>query len=171
MRIWLAILGLVGAFLSGGAYLAGVRAERAAWEARIANERAAWAEQVQKLAEQQAQKARAADVAVQASQERIRVVTRTIREKVPVYVTPESDARCVVPAGAVRLLNAAAQGVPPAPEHPALPHAAPSGVALSAVVGTTVDNYGTCHADQDRLSKLQALLVGLGMAPVTAEVP
>lgn len=48
--------------------------------------------------------------------------TRTIRERgqtivreVPTYVTAKDDAACVVPAGAIRLLNAAARNELPKP--------------------------------------------------------
>ena len=48
--------------------------------------------------------------------------TRTVREKgntiireVPTYVTAKDDAACVVPAGAIRLLNAAARNELPKP--------------------------------------------------------
>lgn len=48
--------------------------------------------------------------------------TRTVREKgntiireVPKYVTAKDDAACVVPAGAIRLLNAAARNELPKP--------------------------------------------------------
>ena len=57
--------------------------------------------------------------------------TRTVREKgntiireVPKYVTAKDDAACVVPAGAIRLLNAAARNE--LPSTPASPDAAAS---------------------------------------------
>lgn len=44
--------------------------------------------------------------------DRVKIVTQKGKEivvKVPVYITPESDKRCPVPAGLVRLLNEAAK--------------------------------------------------------------
>lgn len=72
----------------------------------------------------------------------VRYVTREIIKEVPVYVTVQADANCVVPVGAVELLNAAASGRPPAPDPSGRSVDAPSGVDLSAVAGTVVENYG-----------------------------
>lgn len=78
----------------------------------------------------------------------------TITREVPVYVTAQADHRCVVPLGFARVHNAAAQGIDlPRPAGSA--DAAPSGIALSAVAGTVVDNYTTCHANAAQLSTLQ----------------
>lgn len=46
----------------------------------------------------------------QAAQDQIRTITQTLIEKVPVYVTPAADARCIVPLGFVREHDAAASG-------------------------------------------------------------
>lgn len=86
----------------------------------------------------------------------VRTVTRTLVEKVPVYVTVQADARCSVPVGFVRLHDAAASGAVPAVPDPAgRPDDAASDVALSAVASTVANNYGACHEDQARLSGLQ----------------
>jgi hypothetical protein len=75
-----------------------------------------------------------------------RVVTKTIIEKVPVYVTVASDAQCRVPLGFVRLHDAAATGVLPGASYPAGQSAdTASGVALSTVGSTVVGNYGACR--------------------------
>lgn len=79
---------------------------------------------------------------VEEKQAEIRYVTRTILKEVPIYVSPESDARCTVPYGFVRLHDAAATGNPPAPATAEQPNDAASGVDLSAVASTVVDNYG-----------------------------
>jgi hypothetical protein len=78
---------------------------------------------------------------------------QTILQKVPVYVPASADAACIVPAGFVRLHDAAAQSTMPAPAGPA--DAQASGVGLSAVAGTVVDNYTTCHAIAEQLTALQ----------------
>lgn len=65
--------------------------------------------------------------------DRVEVIERqgkTIIQRVPVYVTPDDDSRCAVPAGFVRLHNAAARSEdigagPGAPDAPSSPAAAP----------------------------------------------
>lgn len=98
----------------------------------------------------------AAGIGEERAQERVRVVTRTLHEKVPVYVTPEADRRCSVPVGFVRLHDAAVAGVPGPAEPAGEPDDAPAGVALSRVGDTIVDNYGVARACQAELSGLQA---------------
>jgi|GEM_PF-778650 len=94
-----------------------------------------------------------------AAQVEIRTITRTIVEKVPVYVTAEADAACVVPRGAVVLLNAAAAG-DPLPKSASEPDAAAanaeaSGVALSRLVEVTAENYGSYQSVARQLTDLQ----------------
>jgi hypothetical protein len=50
-----------------------------------------------------------------AHQQKIQVITRTIVREVPNHVTAQDDAACTVPLGALRLLDAAARGLPPVP--------------------------------------------------------
>lgn len=89
-------------------------------------------------------------------QTEIRWRTRTIIEKVPEYVTLETDTRFAVPYGFVRLHDAATLGSAPAvPDASAPPNDAASPVAFSAVTSTVTDNYGACRADQERLTSLQ----------------
>ena len=75
----------------------------------------------------------------------IRTITKTLIEKVPVYVTVEADRRVDVPVGFVRLHDQAATGLPGLPDAPGLVVDAPSGVPLSAVAGTVVGNYGVAY--------------------------
>ena len=79
---------------------------------------------------------------VEEAKERIRYVNRQILKEVPVYVTQESDARCVVPDGAVRVLDAASTGNPPVPYGPGQSPDAPSRHDLSGLVSNVVGNYG-----------------------------
>lgn len=93
------------------------------------------------------------------AQVQIRTVTQTIIKEVPVYVPAEADAACVVPRGAVVLLNAAAAGEP-LPESAGEPdaaaaNAAPSGIALSRLVGVTAENYGSYQSVARQLVDLQ----------------
>lgn len=77
----------------------------------------------------------------------------TITKEIPVYVTAQADARCTVPVGFARVHDAAAANVLPGPAGAS--DAQPSGLALSAVAGTVVDNYTTCHAVAAQLTSLQ----------------
>lgn len=83
----------------------------------------------------------------------------TIIEKVPVYVSRKSDAACVVPWGAVRLLDAAASGA--ALDHvraaiaPGQPDDAASDVALSEAVALLAADLGIARQNGDQLARLQ----------------
>lgn len=78
---------------------------------------------------------------VEQAKERIRYVDRIIHKEIPVYVSQEASDRCVVPDGAVRLLDAAASSNPPAPYAPGESPDAPSGVDLPEIVSSATDNY------------------------------
>jgi hypothetical protein len=89
--------------------------------------------------------------------DRVQVVEkigRTITKEVPVYVTAKADAACTVPAGFVRVHDAAAQGVPLSGSAGAADEA-PSGIAISTVAATVADNYADCRANAEELRKLQ----------------
>lgn len=89
--------------------------------------------------------------------DRVRVVrerAQTIVKKVPVYVTAKADAACLVPAGFVRVHDAAVQGVD-LPASAGTTADTPSGVALSAVASTVASNYGICRETAERLTSLQ----------------
>lgn len=99
-----------------------------------------------------------------AATERVRIVyvkqeaeikwrTKTITERVTEYVTAKDDAGCNINRGAVRLHDAAAQGV--VPGSPAGTDGEPSGVALSAYTQTVTSNYGTAHLCAARLEAWQ----------------
>lgn len=124
-----------------------------------------------KTAEHRAQTAmaQAAQLQIQLDEARgnVRVVTRyvdrvqivhergaTIIKEIPVYVTPAADARCTVPAGFVRVHDAAAQNLPiagPAGD----PDAPAAGVTLSGVADTITGNYTACHATTEQVIGLQ----------------
>jgi hypothetical protein len=78
----------------------------------------------------------------------VQEVTRTLTERIPVYVPQTVDAG--VPVGFVRLFNAGAQGVSPVPDAAGRADDAPSGLALSAVLRTTLDNDGQCIGEGER---------------------
>lgn len=96
------------------------------------------------------------DVVVTEYVDRERIIYKTgktITKEVPVYVTPAADAACTLTRGFVRLHDGAAANVLPGPAEPA--DAGPAGIALSAATGVIADNYTTCHATRNQLTKLQ----------------
>jgi hypothetical protein len=109
---------------------------------------------VEKIVYRQAQAAQITeDVgnAVEARQIEVRTVTRTVVEKIPYYVTPQTDARYLVPLGFVRLHDAAAGGTPAVPFGAGESADTPSGVALSAVTETIAFNYGQCRGWREQV--------------------
>ncbi|UOF16464.1 hypothetical protein IEQ11_07385 [Lysobacter capsici] len=78
----------------------------------------------------------------------------TITKEIPVYVTAKADAACVVPAGFVRIHDAAAANT--APDASAGdPDAPAAGLTLSAVADTVAGNYTTCHTIREQMIGLQ----------------
>ena len=103
-----------------------------------------------------------------AAQVRIRTVTRTLIQRIPLYVTPEADQRSFIPRGFVWLHDDAAAGRAPGGDRagstdgaaagvgPAAVEAdADSGLRLSDVAATVVTNYGVCRATRQQLLDLQ----------------
>jgi hypothetical protein len=82
--------------------------------------------------------------------------SQTLSQEVPTYVTPKDDAGCVINNGAFSLLDAAAGGLPALPNTPTSADDAPSGVALSTLVGTDVSNDAAALENADQLAALQA---------------
>jgi hypothetical protein len=76
------------------------------------------------------------------TQVKIQTVTKTIIEKVPIYVDAKSDSQCVVGVGFVRLHDAAIAGRLPEVPAGAARADAPSGVALSTVSRIDNANFG-----------------------------
>jgi hypothetical protein len=89
--------------------------------------------------------------------ERIRVQTRTLIERIPVYVTPETDARFPLSDRLVRLHDAAARGVElPAVADPAAGALDPApDVSASDLAAAVAANYGACRADGTELAGWQ----------------
>jgi len=82
------------------------------------------------------------------------VAGKTITKEIPVYVTAKADAACTIPAGFVRIHDAAATNRAPEPAA-GDPDAPAAGVTLSAVAETVADNYTTCHAIREQVIGLQ----------------
>ncbi len=81
----------------------------------------------------------------------VRYVTRTLIEKVPVYVSPEVDRRYPLPVGLVRLHDAAARGEAEIPGPAGEPDDAPSDVTPSALAQTLIGNYGDYYACREQV--------------------
>ena len=138
---------LIGAFTYG-------------WNKGSANVQAKWdADKVQVEALLATERTRQAVVTVETVTrfvDRVRIVkekAQTITREVPVYVTAQADADCVINNGFVRVHDAASAGtLPPGPSDT---DAAASAVALSTVAETVTANYGTCHENAEQLIALQ----------------
>ena len=85
------------------------------------------------------------------------IKTRTITKEVIKYVQSNYSGNCDLPAGWVRIHNAAATGrVPTAASATAVPDGAPSGVSDSDAIQAIANNYGTCNDVRGRLEALQS---------------
>lgn len=147
VKILAGLLVLVGIF--GLGYLKGGQHVQAAWDADHQKQELA-------LAKANERAAQVTERVVTKYVDRVQVVrekAQTIVKEVPVYVTPESDSRCIVPVGFVRLHDGAAANQPPGAPDEA--DGAASGVALSAVAETVAGNYGTYHEVAEQLKALQ----------------
>ena len=145
---WLALV-LLAAALIGFGWIKGAGHVQAQWDATV-----------------QKQTLQAAAVRERQAQATVKVVTqyvdhvRVVREKgdtiikeVPVYVPVQADAACTINRGFVRLHDAAAAGELPESARDA--DAVAAGIALSAVAGTVVANYQSCHENAEQLRALQ----------------
>jgi hypothetical protein len=93
----------------------------------------------------------------------IQAHTTTLVQRIPLYVTRKADDQCIVSAGAISLLDAAAlDTVPAAPSgvqgpDPSLGSPdADSGVKLSDLVSTDIVNAGNYHQLAERLKAWDA---------------
>lgn len=99
----------------------------------------------------------------------IYVKGETIEKAVPIYVTPADDQRCSVPAGFVRIHNAAWANEPPGP--PAESDREPASVPLSAVAEVGAHNAAACHAWREQALGLRELYQKMQAATATGEAP
>jgi hypothetical protein len=90
----------------------------------------------------------------------IQGATKTIIQKVPVYVTAKADAACPIPNGFVRLHDAAAEDSMQFPANASSVDGQSSEVKLSDVASTIAGNYGICHANAEKLTALQDWVKG-----------
>jgi hypothetical protein len=144
----LAIAALAVALLGFG-WVKGAAHVQSEWDAAIAN-------QTLQVAVVKRRQAEATVQVITKYVDRVRIVRETgatIIKEVPVYVSKEADAACVLPRGFVRLHDAAAAGIVPDPAGSA--DASTAGIALSTVSGTVADNYQRCHETAEQLIGLQ----------------
>jgi len=130
-----------------------------AWHYKSLEERAAVADAavaVVKTTDAQSAVTESVGASTAVAETKVVTVTKTILKKVPVYVTKEADAHCIIPVGFVRLHDAAANGVPSLPDTSGKPDDAASGVELSDIASTVADNYGTYNEVKAQLEGLQS---------------
>ena len=137
----LALLALLALFWADArGYARGVKAERSGWEARLAASERKAREAEAKYAEA----AQRAGKAVATRHAEIRSRTEYLTREVVRYV-PFDPGRPSVPVGLVRLHDAAALGLPVAPDTAGRADGDPSGIGDAALAETVVGNYGACH--------------------------
>ena len=144
----LAIAALAIALLGFG-WVKGAAYVQSEWDAAISN-------QNQQAAVVKQRQAEATVKVITKYVDRVKIVREagaTIIKEVPVYVSPEADAACVLSRGFVRLHDAAAAGV--VSDSAGGSDASPAGIALSTVAGTVADNYSRCHENSAQLEAIQ----------------
>jgi len=94
-----------------------------------------------------------------AQQAKTETQIRTVIEKVPVYVSQKAAAGCVIPWGAVRLLDAAASGADPADLHariaPGQSDDAASDVTLPEALALLAADLGIARENAGQLERLE----------------
>lgn len=88
--------------------------------------------------------------------DRVQIVkgkTNVIIKKVPEYITKESDAKCVINNGFVKLLDASAKNE--VPESTGTTNDTPTNIKLSGVAESVTRNYGTYYEISEQLKSLQ----------------
>lgn len=125
---------------------------RVAWDLERAQTASANAQEIARLAELQQHTTR--EYLKQYSL--LRENTKTIIEKVPVYVTKQDDANCSISDGFVRLHDEATGNTPvPSTDSPSGTDGSSESVELSDVGRTVAGNYSTCRETALRLKELQ----------------
>ncbi len=152
-----------GAPLLGG----GLKAEVSSLQSQLAARElsAARAESLALQARAQwAAKAETQAAAHAAAQAKTETQIQTVIREVPVYVSEKSAAACIIPWGAVRLLDAAAGGAEldavRAAIAPGQPDDAASDVALSSLVALLAADLGIARQNADQLEHLEKAVAG-----------
>ncbi|KAG0164413.1 hypothetical protein DFQ28_005150 [Apophysomyces sp. BC1034] len=142
-------LAVLAAALVAFGWVKGAGHVQAAWDAAVVKQSLTTARVQQRQADATVQ-------VVTKYVDRVQVVREKgadIIKEVPVYVTREADAACVLPRGFVRLHDAAAANEIPGPAGSA--DAAPAGITLSTAAATVADNYKRCNENAAALTALQ----------------
>lgn len=147
---------LLASSLLAGAFAGGYSLAAKHYRGEIAQERAQRYAAVAKQVVDSVTLAARLEREIAAKRETVRIVTRTLIEEVPVYVSEIGNAGCTLPLGFVRLHNLSAAGQPAIPGRAAESHDAPSGVALDYAAAVVVENYGTCHELREQVIGWQA---------------
>ncbi len=148
-RYRLLAIALLAAALLGFGWVKGATHVQSEWDAAISK-------QTLQVAVVKQRQAEATVKVITKYVDRVKIVREagaTIIKEVPVYVSPEADAACVLSRGFVRLHDAAAAGV--VSDSAGGSDASPAGIALSTVAGTVADNYERCHENAEQLTALQ----------------
>ena len=146
-NIPIGLIASVGAIVWSG--FAGYSYSESKWEKKIADQRVQ-IEQLQTKSEQVTTKTITQYV------DRVRIVKEkgdTIIKEVPRYVSKESDDKCVIATGFVRIHDAAAKNQ--IPESTGTSNESDSGIKLSTVSETVATNYNKCHEVMTQLTSLQ----------------
>jgi hypothetical protein len=120
-------------------------------------EEARAAQRAMQVVARQADVSAAADVAETRAQTRIRLIYRTLHDQIPTIIPAPVDRHFALSVGFVRVHDAAVWGVDlsDAPLAAGQSDGAASEIAQSRAASVIADNYGSCRADQERLSALQ----------------
>ena len=136
-------------------YSAGVKHEQAEYAKAIAK--------AEKRAAETKKKSDAITEKVEAQHiqtvEKIRTVTQTLIKEVP-YAVPSVPGRANLPWGAVRLLDAAAIGVPSVPNPPGVSDAEASPVGDADLTRTGIANAETCRINAETVMAWQSWATG-----------
>jgi hypothetical protein len=153
---------LLGVAALGGGFAAGWRVHD--WRDGAGQLHAAQA--AVRVTQRQAAASEAIAVRDQQAEDRVRTVTRRLIERVPVYVTPQTDRDFPLPWGFVRVHDAAIGGDDLSAAAPGAgqPDDAASDVAASEAAAVIAGNYGDCRVDRQRLADLQAWAKAMHLA-------
>ena len=143
------LLAVIGSFFFG--WHVGADQEAGKFAAAAAKQE----QTVVKMVEKQAEQTSVAAEQGAEHQQQIQTITQTIIKEVPKYVTVKANAHCDIPYGAVRVLDAAARGVPIVPSASGQSDDATSGVQLSSLVGDAATDLGTARQIRQQLIDLQ----------------
>lgn len=83
----------------------------------------------------------------------IKTVTKVVTKEVPKYVNTANSGECFIPNGFVLVHDAAAMSTTLPPT--SISDGEASGIALTQIAETVVDNYGSCNEIRQQLISLQ----------------